>query len=83
MKQFFFKINKWMLTLLTASVFCGSTFAATDLKFSLDWKFEGPSTKTYIKEATSFSREDYGGRNLHFGVREHAMGAIINGMSLS
>lgn len=43
----------------------------------------GPSTKTYIKETTSFSREDYGGRNLHFGVREHAMGAIINGMSLS
>ena len=43
----------------------------------------GPSTKTYIKEATSFNREDYGGRNLHFGVREHAMGAIINGMALS
>ena len=43
----------------------------------------GPSTKTYIKETTSFSREDYSGRNLHFGVREHAMGAIINGMSLS
>ncbi|MEK6766177.1 MAG: transketolase [Planctomycetota bacterium] len=43
----------------------------------------GPSTKTYIKETTSFSKEDYGGRNLHFGVREHAMGAIINGMSLS
>jgi transketolase len=43
----------------------------------------GPSTKTYIKKTTSFSREDYGGRNLHFGVREHAMGAIINGMSLS
>ena len=42
-----------------------------------------PSTKTYIKEATSFNREDYGGRNFHFGIREHAMGAIINGMSLS
>ncbi len=42
-----------------------------------------PSTKTYIKEATSFSREDYGGRNFHFGIREHAMGAIINGMALS
>jgi transketolase len=43
----------------------------------------GPSTKTYIKETTSFSKEDYSGRNLHFGIREHAMGAIINGMSLS
>ena len=43
----------------------------------------GPSTKTYIKDTSSFNREDYGGRNFHFGVREHAMGAIINGMSLS
>jgi transketolase len=43
----------------------------------------GPSTKTYIKEASSFNKENYGGRNFHFGVREHAMGAIINGMSLS
>lgn len=43
----------------------------------------GPSTKTYIKETTSFNRGDYGGRNFHFGIREHAMGAIINGMSLS
>ncbi|MCP4253383.1 MAG: transketolase [Candidatus Scalindua sp.] len=43
----------------------------------------GPSTKTYIKETSSFSKENYGGRNFHFGVREHAMGAIINGMSLS
>ncbi len=43
----------------------------------------GPSTKTYIKETTSFNREDHGGRNFHFGIREHAMGAIINGMSLS
>ena len=43
----------------------------------------GPSTKTYIKDTTSFERNDYGGRNFHFGIREHAMGAIINGMSLS
>jgi transketolase len=42
-----------------------------------------PSTNTIIKDSTSFSREDYGGRNFHFGIREHAMGAIINGMSLS
>ncbi|ODS31213.1 MAG: transketolase 1 thiamin-binding isozyme [Candidatus Scalindua rubra] len=43
----------------------------------------GPSTKTYIKETASFSRENYSGRNFHFGIREHAMGGIINGMSLS
>jgi transketolase len=42
-----------------------------------------PSTKTDIKDQPSFEADDYGGRNLHFGVREHAMGSIANGMSLS
>lgn len=44
----------------------------------------GPSTKTRITHegAGDFSAENYGGRNLHFGIREHAMGAILNGMSL-
>ncbi|MFC2122417.1 transketolase [Bacteroidota bacterium] len=41
-----------------------------------------PSTKTIIKDSSSFGPEDYVGRNMHFGVREHAMGAIANGMSL-
>ena len=43
-----------------------------------------PSTKTRITQEGSgdFSAENYGGRNLHFGVREHAMGAILNGLSL-
>lgn len=43
----------------------------------------GPSTKTYIKDTTNFERNNYTGRNFHFGIREHAMGAIITGMSLS
>jgi transketolase len=42
-----------------------------------------PSTKTLIKGAGSFERGEYDGRNFHFGIREHAMGAIVNGMSLS
>ena len=42
-----------------------------------------PSTKTDIKDAGSFEADNYGGQNLHFGVREHAMGAIVNGMTLS
>jgi transketolase len=44
-----------------------------------------PSTKTNLtfEGAGSFQRDSYGGRNLHFGVREHAMGAIANGMALS
>ncbi|GAB4423897.1 MAG: transketolase [Chloroflexi bacterium OHK40] len=44
-----------------------------------------PSTKTRLTFAGAgdFSAEQPGGRNLHFGVREHAMGAILNGLSLS
>ncbi len=42
-----------------------------------------PSTKTSVKAAGSFAKGNYGGRNFHFGIREHAMGAIVNGMSLS
>ena len=33
--------------------------------------------------AGSYERDDYGGRNLHFGIREHAMGSICNGLALS
>ncbi len=42
-----------------------------------------PSTKTDIKGAASFEPGNYGGANFHFGVREHAMGAVVNGMTLS
>jgi transketolase len=38
------------------------------------------STKNYLKEMGDFSREDRTGRNLLFGIREHAMGAIVNGI---
>ncbi len=44
-----------------------------------------PSTKTFMKfpEAGVFTPKTPGGRNVHFGVREHGMGAIMNGMALS
>ncbi len=44
-----------------------------------------PSTKTRLTfdGAGDFSATDYSGRNFHFGIREHAMGSILNGMSLS
>ncbi|MFO1207754.1 MAG: transketolase [Amaricoccus sp.] len=44
-----------------------------------------PSTNTRLtfEGAGDFSAENYAGRNFHYGVREHAMGAVINGMSLS
>lgn len=41
-----------------------------------------PSTKTYMKDEGDFSKEDYAGRNLHFGVRELAMAGIGNGLAL-
>ncbi|WP_375393959.1 transketolase [uncultured Sphingomonas sp.] len=42
-----------------------------------------PSTKTDIKGQDSFEPGNYAGVNFHFGVREHGMGAIVNGMTLS
>ena len=56
---------------------------------SVPWLIGGsadlaPSTKTRLTfaDAGDFSAENYAGRNFHFGIREHAMGAILNGMSL-
>lgn len=42
-----------------------------------------PSTDTNLDAYKSFSSTHYEGRNFHFGIREHAMGAVINGMALS
>lgn len=44
-----------------------------------------PSTKTRLtfEGAGDFTAKNRGGRNLHFGIREHAMGSILNGLSLS
>lgn len=42
-----------------------------------------PSTDTELKDYPSFSPKEPGGRNFHFGVREHAMAATINGMALT
>jgi len=41
-----------------------------------------PSTDTYLKGMGDFLKDDHMGRNLHFGIREHAMGSILNGMFL-
>ena len=42
-----------------------------------------PSTKTWIKGAAAIERGKFAGRNFHFGIREHGMGAILNGLALS
>lgn len=41
------------------------------------------STKTYLKGKKEFTYDNYQGRNINFGVREHLMGAILNGLALS
>ena len=41
-----------------------------------------PSNKTNMKDAGDFSKDNYAGTNLHFGVREQAMAAIGNGLAL-
>jgi transketolase len=43
----------------------------------------GPSNNTDIKEGGSFEAETYGGRILHWGIREHAMGSTLTGISLT
>ena len=42
-----------------------------------------PSTKSNLKEGGDFSADNYAGRNLHFGIRELAMGLAANGMALT
>jgi transketolase len=42
-----------------------------------------PSTETNLKNYDSFTSENRAGRNFHFGIREHAMGAALNGMALT
>jgi transketolase len=59
-----------------------------EIAASVPWLLGGaadlsPSTKTDIKGAIDFEAGQYDGRNFHFGIREHAMGAIVNGMTVS
>ncbi len=41
-----------------------------------------PSNKTYLTKYPDLQPDNFGGRNIHFGVREHTMGGILNGMAL-
>ncbi len=41
-----------------------------------------PSNNTFLKGFANFSAEEKGGRNFHFGIREHGMASILNGMAL-
>jgi transketolase len=55
---------------------------------NLSWMVGGsadlaPSTMTLLDGQTDFSADNYAGRNMHFGIREHGMAAVVNGMALS
>jgi transketolase len=41
-----------------------------------------PSNDTFLKKFKTFKPDDHSGRNFHFGIREHAMGSILNGMAI-
>lgn len=41
-----------------------------------------PSTNTYLKQSAAIQKNNYSGNNIHFGIREHAMGGILNGLAL-
>ena len=42
-----------------------------------------PSNLTWINGSPAFQKDSYQGRNFHFGVREHGMGAVVNGMAVN
>ena len=42
-----------------------------------------PSNVTWINDSPAFQKQSYQGRNFHFGVREHGMGSIVNGMAVN
>lgn len=42
-----------------------------------------PSTETWLKKYEAFTPLNYSGRNFHFGIREHGMGSVLNGMALT
>ena len=57
---------------------------AADIPFLIGGSADlSPSTDTILDDFDSFSAEHYDGRNFHFGIREHSMGAILNGIALT
>jgi transketolase len=70
---------------LASRVVSGKTINALALKLpeliggSADLE---PSNKTWIADSPAFTKDSPEGRNFHFGVREHAMGSILNGLAL-
>jgi transketolase len=77
-----FAVSDTQATRQTSGTVLNAVAATTPLVFGGSADL-APSNNTLIKGAADFSATIPTGRNLRFGVREHAMGAIVNGMALS
>jgi len=67
------RIHGWKVLQKAAEAVPGLVGGSADLS---------PSTKTQIEGSASIAADRFGGRNFHFGIREHGMGGILNGMAL-
>lgn len=77
-----FKLTESPLATRSASGKVINAFALKQRNFIGGAADLAPSTDTFIKNEGSFSSTNRTGRNFHFGIREHAMGAILNGMAV-
>jgi transketolase len=67
------RIHGWKVLQKAAEAAPGLVGGSADLS---------PSTKTLIEGSPSIAADHFEGRNLHFGIREHGMGGVLNGMAL-
>tara|TARA_R110002095_G_scaffold142965_1_gene123791 strand:- start:481 stop:2517 length:2037 start_codon:yes stop_codon:yes gene_type:complete len=77
-----FKTESGTLATRAASGKCINAFAAHLPEFMGGSADLAPSTQTFMDGIGTFQANDPAGRNMHFGIREHSMGAIVTGMSL-
>ncbi|MGC8595261.1 MAG: transketolase [Candidatus Kryptoniota bacterium] len=77
-----FKVSDGAIATRSASGKVINAIALKQLNFIGGAADLAPSTDTFIKNETSFSSSNRRGRNFHFGIREHAMGAILNGIAV-
>lgn len=76
-----FDINKNIATREASGIVLQSL--ANNCKFIIGGSADlAPSNNTFLKNEKIFSSDERSGRNFHFGIREHAMGSILNGMAL-
>lgn len=75
------EIGKKVATRIASGNVLNSIVAVSDLLLGGSADLSG-SNGTLIERSESLSAKNYAGRNIHFGIREHAMGAIMNGLAL-